>query len=116
MNENPKLILNPAVVNKLTNENQAVNYVKDRIEIMKQAIASQPPPPTNYFESSIYLSWHRKTMILYGQVIGALQALQAFSHINVPLFQQLKKEMLNELNKTMIKIQLGQQKVGGGDQ
>lgn len=114
MSEDPKLILNPAVVNKLANEEQAVNYVKDRIEIMRQAISSQPPPPTNHFESSIYLSWHRKTMILYGQVIGALQALQAFGHISIPLFQQLKNEMLNELNKIMMKVQLGQQRVGGG--
>lgn len=109
--DDPRLILDPAVVPNLQNEDQAANYVRERIQKVKEAISLMPPPPTDPLTSQLYLSWHRKTMIIYGQAIGALQALQAFSQIGIPQFQVLKKELLASLSSTMLRVQLGQQGV-----
>lgn len=106
MQDDPRVILDPAVTQSLQGEVQASNYVRERIEAVKQAIASMPPRPTDPLTGQIYLSWHRKTMILYGQALGALQAAQAFGHISVEMFQGLKRELLGVLSQTMLKVQL----------
>jgi hypothetical protein len=105
--DDPRLILDPRVTPLLATEEQAANYVRQRISAVKRMIQSQPPSPEDSFTGANYLAWHRKTMILYGQAIGSLMGLQAFGIISIPMFKGLKRELLSILTTTMLNVQTG---------
>jgi len=111
MAEDPRLVLDPQEIGALQNEIQAANYIRERIGKVKDELAAMPPLPEDPLTGSVYLSWHRKTMILYGQAIGALQAVQAFGHITIPMFVQLKRELISVLSGTMLQVQLGEKQI-----
>jgi len=80
---------------QLRTAEQAVNYVEDRLKLMREHIHNRPPPPTDVVSSQVAIRWHNRLLLLNGMAIGAIQALQAFGVISVEQFQQAKIRLMN---------------------
>jgi len=104
---NDRLIIDPNVVESLATPEQAANYIRERIEYVRDAIRRQPPPPTDELSGIDYLRWERRLMLLHGQALGCLMFAQAFGHISIPVFQLLKQEILAAMLRKTSDVQLG---------
>jgi len=97
MTNESTLILDPSEVQAFVSPEQAVNYIREKIEAVREQMAVMPPPPTDDLTSVEHLHWHNRLLILYGRAIGTLMAAQAFGHITVQTFQDLKKEAMGTM-------------------
>jgi hypothetical protein len=88
------LVLDPREYSQLVTPAEAVNYVRSKIQIVRERIRRQPPPPTTVLSSQVYMVWHNKVLILYGRAVGALIAAQAFGVITVEQAKLLKNELI----------------------
>jgi len=102
-----KLILDPNEVAAFVTPEETLNYVRDKIEQVRLHTATKPPPPTNDLTSTHYMTWHNKSLILYGRAVGTLCAAQAFRRITVEEFQALKKRLIAALVRREADFQLG---------
>ena len=91
----------PEVTTQFVTPEQASNYVRSKIGDLRWHMKNQPLPATNLVNDEIFKRWFNKYLIVYGQAIGAIQTAQAFGHISVEIFYQLKNELLaTTLRKT----------------
>jgi hypothetical protein len=90
-----RVLLDGAVTAELKTIEAATNYVEERIRLLAEHIAHQPPPPTDIVSSTVAMHWRNRALISFGMASGALQALQAFNVISVEQFQKLKVKLLN---------------------
>lgn len=103
-----RAIFDPAVAITLTQE-QAINYVQERIDNARLAIKNYPSPDSVIINSKAQESWRMRTSALYGQAVGALCALQAFGLIPIAQFKQLKKELMSAWNLRLVNEVAGNQ-------
>jgi hypothetical protein len=107
MSFDPSLILDPNEVQSFVTPEQAINYLREQIQAIRDHIARQPPPPTQVIgavtgpsqaaqiqASAKYMSWHNRLLITYGRAVGAICSAQAFGHVTVEEFQELKKQLI----------------------
>lgn len=88
-------IFDPTVISQLDTSEQAVNYIRERIETARKAIKNYPSPTSLVINSKEQERWRMRTATLYGQAVGALVGLQAFGVISIEQFLVLKKELLS---------------------
>lgn len=108
-----KLIIDPREMPELDTPEQASNFIQEKIHQARDLIKHRPPPPTNNLQALEYLRWERRLMIMHGQCIGALQALQAFNLLSIPQFQVLKGEILGTFLRKAADVQLGVERYDG---
>ena len=100
----PKMILDPKEVASFVTPEESLNYLRSQIQSVRDHLASMPPPPTQEIAlvdqrkqieaSQRFLSWHNRLLITYGRAVGSICTAQAYSHITVEEFQDLKKELI----------------------
>lgn len=99
----PKMILDPKEVASFVTPEESLNYLRSQIQSVRDHLASMPPPPTQKLgiadhetieASQRFLSWHNRLLITYGRAVGSICTAQAYSHITVEEFQDLKKELI----------------------
>jgi hypothetical protein len=93
-----RVLLDGAVTEQIKTAEQASNYIAERVEILNKHIANMPPPPTDSITASVATTWRNRLLILHGQAIGAIQALQAFGVISVEQYHQAKTRLLAVLS------------------
>jgi hypothetical protein len=101
------LDLSQPVIEQLRSPEEATNYIHERIDAVRQQMQRNPGPPTDELTSVEYLKWERRFLIEYGRAIGALQALQAFSKITIPMFEQMKNSLMGALLVRTADVQMG---------
>ena len=101
------LIIDPRAMPELNTPEQARNYVEEKIRDVADQMQRQPPPPTNQLNALPYIKWERRLLILHGQAVGALQALQAFDLLSVQQFQVLKNKIIGTMLRRAANVQMG---------
>lgn len=101
------LIVDPLAIARLNSPEEASNYIRERVGQVREQLAKCPPPPTSQLNALEYIKWERRLLMLHGQAAGALMFAQAFGHIPIPLFKQLKNEILGAMLRRASDVQMG---------
>lgn len=100
-------VLDPSAIAALDSSEAAINYIRGWYKKVEDEIRKKPKGDVTQLNAVDYVTWERKTLIMYGQAAGALQGLQAFSIIPLPLFKELKRTLVALLLRVMADEQLG---------
>lgn len=101
------MLITPADFATLDTPEQAVNFVEHKIKVWVDWTLTKPPPPTDDLTSRAYLIWERRHLIAYGEIIGAMQALQAFNKISIKQFKVLKLKVIAATVRKAGAVQMG---------
>jgi hypothetical protein len=91
---------------KLTPE-ETQNYLVEQIGKVRNFWLSQPGPPTDEITSIQYLFWERRLMITYGMALGALLFAHAFQALQLPAFEELKRDLKGAMLRFAADVQIG---------
>ena len=100
-------VFDPRIVGSLKGPDQAINFIRERVKIVRQEVIMMPGHGPGGLASRAYLRWERRLMILHGQAMGALQALQAFGFISIAEFKALKQEVIGSVLSRAADAQMG---------
>lgn len=96
-------IFDPEEFSQQVTPEQALNYVREKIEKVRAEIDKMPAPASDELFSTDkvteYQHWHNRLLIIYGQAVGAVAAAQAFGHISIPEFQVLKRDLMGVMQR-----------------
>lgn len=115
MNFDPNVILDPREVADFVTPEQSINYLREQIKAVRDHLANMPPPPTQVLgladaesitASQRFMSWHNRLLITYGRAVGAISTTQAYGHISVAEFQELKKELIAVTTRRSARFQM----------
>jgi hypothetical protein len=98
--------LDPNAISQLRTEDEARNYVIEKIHNYEEQRNRLIDPAVSLIASDFVL-WERRLMIKHGEAIGALCALQAFGIISPEVFMQLKNLIISNTLYTAARAQLG---------
>jgi hypothetical protein len=101
------MLITPADFARLTTPEQAVNFVEHKIDVWVQWTLKQPPPPTDELTSRAYLIWERRLMMAYGEIVGAMQAMEAMGQISINQFKELKLRVIAATTRKAGAVQMG---------
>lgn len=101
------LILDPADGPQLRTVEERRNYLRERIEAVRQAHRNQPPPPTNEITGVQYLVWDRHRMILHGRAIEAILEAYRRQEITAEEFKMLQNQFIAATIVRAAEVQLG---------
>ncbi len=101
------MVISKADFARITTPEQAINFVDHKIEVWVDYTLHEPAPPTDDLTSRTYLIWRNRAMIAYGEIVGALQAMEAMGQISVNQFKALKLKVIAATTRKAAAVQLG---------
>ena len=101
------MLITAADFARLDTPEQAMNFVEHKIAVWVDWTLKKPPPPTDELTSREYIIWERRMMMSYGEIVGAMQALQAFGKISMEQFKQLKLRVIAATVRKAGAVQMG---------
>jgi hypothetical protein len=99
--------LNTIVTKTLKTTEEATNFIVDQIGTVRKHLQNQPPPDTDEITSMKFVKWERRYLIDYGQAMGMIRFAQAFGHIPVELFKDLKNRLIGTVLRKTADVQAG---------